>query len=106
MKNIENIKNDIVSALEPLHAEKIILFGSYAYGNPTHESDIDICVIEKKYASRMQEKHKIRALLSSIKIPKDIVVSYTEEFDFYKNEINSVYNDIDKKGVVLWQSNS
>ena len=35
---IEKIKNRIISGVDP---DKIILFGSYAYGNPTKESDLD-----------------------------------------------------------------
>ncbi len=37
----------IVKKLKPLNAEKIILFGSYAQGNPTPDSDIDILIIKK-----------------------------------------------------------
>ncbi|NEW59950.1 hypothetical protein GSY74_01525 [Sulfurovum sp. bin170] len=32
MVNIENIQNEILNALKPLHLDKVILFGSYAYG--------------------------------------------------------------------------
>ncbi len=103
MINIEQIKKDIVKALKTLEPEKIILFGSYAYGNPTKDSDLDICVVEKEYKSRWDEEHKIRKLLSQIKMGKDILVPYLEEFEFYKKEINSVYNDIDIKGELLWQ---
>ena len=39
---IEEIKDRIVSAVQP---EKIILFGSYAYGTPTKDSDLDLLVI-------------------------------------------------------------
>ena len=39
MLNIEKIKNEIVELLKPLNPEKIILFGSYAYGIPTEDSD-------------------------------------------------------------------
>ena len=38
----------IVSELKP---EKIILFGSYAYGNPTPDSDVDLLVIMDTKAS-------------------------------------------------------
>lgn len=36
------IVNRIVDAIHPL---KIILFGSYAYGNPAHDSDVDLVVV-------------------------------------------------------------
>ncbi len=47
MIDIEKIKAEIVERLKPLNPEKIILFGSYAYGNPTEDSDIDLYVIKK-----------------------------------------------------------
>jgi Nucleotidyltransferase domain. len=47
MLDINTIKPLIVEKLLPLNPTKIILFGSYAYGMPNEESDLDICVIEK-----------------------------------------------------------
>ena len=84
--NIEEIKKEIVKKLKPLKPEKIILFGSWAYGNPTYESDLDICVIEKSYKNRYEEKAKIRKLLKNIKLPKDILVPFLDEYEFYKQE--------------------
>jgi len=103
-KNIEEIKKEIVNKLKPLNPEKIILFGSCAYGNPTFESDLDICVVEKSYKNKMEEKSKIRKLLRDIKMPKDILVPYLEEYNFYKKECGSVYKDIEDRGLVLWSS--
>ncbi len=40
--DIEQLKTEIVTRLKPLNPYKIILFGSYAYGNPTGDSDIDL----------------------------------------------------------------
>ena len=102
--NVEIIKKEIVKKLRPLNPEKIILFGSYAYGNPNKDSDLDICVVEKDYKNKYEEKLKIRNLLSNINMPIDILNPKVEEYEFYKNEINSVYYDVDKKGKVLWQN--
>jgi len=104
IKFIEKLKVDIVEKLTILNPEKIILFGSYAYGNPTEDSDIDICIIKKDYTNKWNEKLKIRKLLSMIKLPIDILNPKLDEYEFYSNEINSVYYDIDKKGIVLWQN--
>lgn len=100
----EKFKNDIVQLLKPLNPEKIILFGSYAYGVPNEDSDLDICVVEKEYENIWEEKRKIRALLRGIKLPKDILVAKLDEYNFYKKEYGSVYKDIDDKGIVLWNS--
>ena len=104
MIDIEDIKQKIIKQLLPLNPEKIILFGSYAYGTPTDESDLDICVVEKSYANKWQEKEKIRKLLSNIKVPKDILVPLLDEYEFYKKEYGSVYKDINDKGLLLWSS--
>ena len=106
MIDIEELKPQIVQALMPLKPDKIILFGSYAYGNPTEDSDIDICVVKKDYDNKWQEKAKIRKLLINIDAPKDILNPRADEFKFYKKEINSVYCDINNKGDILWQRNS
>ena len=45
MIDIEKLKQEIVEQLKHLNAEKIILFGSHAYGSPTDHSDIDLFII-------------------------------------------------------------
>jgi len=45
MVDVEAIKLEIVERLKPLNPEKIILFGSYAYGTPHQDSDIDLYVV-------------------------------------------------------------
>ena len=46
MVDIENLKPEIIDRLKPLKPDKIILFGSYAYGNPTVDSDIDFFLLK------------------------------------------------------------
>jgi len=45
MKNEQDIENIRDSILKFVPAKCIYLFGSYAYGEPTEESDIDIFVV-------------------------------------------------------------
>lgn len=44
--DIENFLSEITSILKQYGSEKIILFGSYAYGIPKKDSDIDLLVIK------------------------------------------------------------
>ena len=104
MIDIEELKPLIIERLKPLNPDKIILFGSYAYGTPDENSDIDICVVEKDYKNKWEDKRKIREALKDIDLSKDILNPTVEEYNFYKNEINSVYYDADKRGILLWQS--
>ena len=101
MLNIEKIKLDIVEKLNPLNPYQIILFGSYAYGTPTKDSDLDICVIEKGMVSKREKKSKIREALKDIKIAKDILV---ESYDYFmahsdENWINTALYDARHHGV-------
>ncbi len=100
--DISPLKQLIVDRLQVVNPEKVILFGSYAYGNPTEDSDIDICVVEKDQTSKIDEATRIRKSLGKMGIAIDILVSTVDEYDFYKDQINSVYYDIDRKGEVLW----
>ncbi len=103
-QHISELGNEIVKRLKPLKPIKIILFGSYAYGDPTENSDIDICIVKEKVKSKIEEKRKARKLLKGIPIAKDILVPSKSEYDFYKDEYGSVYMDIDKKGKLLWSN--
>jgi predicted nucleotidyltransferase len=100
----ENLAKTIVERLKPLNPLKIILFGSYGYGTPNADSDLDICIIKKEIKSKYQEQKKIRLRLKDLSISKDILVVGEEEYDFYKNEYGSVFMDIERKGKVLWSS--
>lgn len=57
-KTIQTIKNC-------LPTKKIYLFGSYAYGNPDSESDVDLCILADKLNERKIETiRRIRHSLS------------------------------------------
>jgi len=108
VKNIFKNKEiiDILNKkLSPLNAKKIILFGSYAYGEPNENSDLDLCIIEDKIESKIKEKTKIRKLLKDIKLPKDILVEEEEYFLSHSDEnwINTALYDARHKGIVIYE---
>jgi predicted nucleotidyltransferase len=100
--NAAAIEKEIVSRLKPINPERIILFGSYVYGNHDKNSDLDICIITDSEIAKSVKKRKIRYLLKGITIAKDILTPTVEEYEFYRKEAGSVYMEIDKKGKILW----
>ncbi len=105
MQNIAlSIESEIVEKLKPLNPLKIILFGSYAYGIPNADSDIDICVIKKEVKSKSKEKKEIREKLKDFFIAKDILVPTFDEYEFYKKQFGSVFMDIEQRGKLLWSA--
>jgi len=103
--DIEKLKPQIIEALMPLDPEKIILFGSYAYGTPNEDSDIDIMIVEQDYENKWDEISKARKLLKDITLSKDILL---ETKDFYEEHIsedwiNTAWYDANKYGKVLYE---
>ncbi|NQY23154.1 MAG: hypothetical protein COA66_14240 [Arcobacter sp.] len=105
MLNIEQLKIDIVNKLKPLNLKKIILFGSYAYGNPDEHSDLDLCIIENSIDSKISKRSKIRKALKDIKISKDILLETNEYFLSHSDDnwINTALYDARHKGIVLFE---
>lgn len=99
---IQPIEIAIVEKLKSLNPLKIILFGSYVYGIPHANSDLDICIVKKEVKSKSKEKKEIRERLIELVVAKDILVSSIEEYNFYKTQFGSVFMDIEQKGKLLW----
>jgi uncharacterized protein len=72
---INLIRDKIVYAVSP---EKIVLFGSYAYGKPDKNSDLDLLIVMNTELPKYKRAIPILKELSGIIVPKDIVV-YTEK---------------------------
>ena len=103
--DISELKKVIVENLKVLKPLKIILFGSYAYGVPNEDSDLDICIIKSSVKSKFEEKSKIRKLLKSLMIGKDILLVDEKYYNSHSNDdwINTALYDVRKKGVVLYE---
>jgi predicted nucleotidyltransferase len=108
--DIEKLKKEIVERLKPLNPEKIILFGSYAYGIPNEDSDIDIFLITKKLDVEDERLITRRAR----KLIRDLIFKYNVGFDIlsaYSEDIKSrrdyfFREEILKKGKILYEQDS
>lgn len=95
---LENIINEINKTSKISAA---YLFGSYAYGNPNEDSDIDICIVTEDKSRRKIEIMKIlrKAIASVQSFPIDLIVYYNDEFK-ERSELNcTMEHEILYKGV-------
>lgn len=102
--DIEEILKDAVNKIRrEFNPYKIILFGSFAYGKPTADSDIDLMVV----MDTMERPHKraigLRKLLKDLGVPKDIIVKTPEEFERFKDIVGTVVYPAAHKGRVLYE---
>lgn len=79
---ISEIVNKIAKGYNP---DKIILFGSYANGNPNEDSDLDLFVIKDSDLPRPQRTVQVRKMLYGAKIPIDLIVYTPKEIEESKN---------------------
>ena len=84
------------------HPEKIILFGSHARGNAGADSDVDFLVVMPVSGSKREWQLKIRAVLHPFQIPKDIVVTTPEEFEWRKEIPGTIERPAMLEGKVLY----
>ena len=114
MTNADIIINNITETLKHEGVEKIILFGSYAYGVPTEDSDLDIIVITTdnymptSNREKMDLHHKYNLLIKKFRklIPIDIMV-YTKLMYQKLLESGSLFTkEINQKGKVLYEANN
>jgi predicted nucleotidyltransferase len=68
----------LVPALQP---DKIIVFGSYIYGTPSPDSDLDLLVIFETRARPVDRYVKVSSLLRPRPFPLDILVKTPEEIE-------------------------
>lgn len=98
---IPEIKEKIVREINP---KKIILFGSYAWGKPTEDSDVDLFIIQESSESRLNRQAELRRKLWGSGVPMDLLV-YTPEEVKKRLEIDDPFiSYILNKGKVLYQS--
>jgi len=100
-EDIEVLKKII---LENIPTEQIWLFGSYAYGTPNKNSDIDVYVVMKDNSS-MRELDAMVAVdmarYKKIHRPLDVLVVKSEEF-MKRKEIPTIERKIVREGIKIY----
>jgi predicted nucleotidyltransferase len=112
MTNIAQIIDGITNTLKDEGVEKIILFGSYAFGLPREDSDLDIIIVTSDdympttNREKMELHHKYNLLIKKFRrdMPIDMLV-YTKLMYQKLQESGGIFtNEINSKGKVLYEA--
>ncbi len=105
----EQLQKEIIENLRPLNPKRVILFGSYAYGSPNSDSDIDLYIVTNEnfipanFEENLQIKKKVYLALSKFrkKYASDILVHTMPVHQKFVELGSSFSKEIMQKGIIL-----
>jgi uncharacterized protein len=101
LSEIQAFSQQIVEKFQP---ERIILFGSYAYGQPTEDSDVDLLVILPFEKLPVYTAIAIRRQIKS-PFPLDLIARTPEQIQQRLDLGDFFIQDIINKGRILYEAN-
>ncbi|HNT36839.1 MAG TPA: nucleotidyltransferase domain-containing protein [bacterium] len=97
---IEKMAQRIAQQFDP---DLIVLFGSYAKGIATLDSDLDILVVLPVEGSVRQTACAIDALLSDRVLPVDLIVLTPEQFERQKDRSGTIACEAVREGKIIYE---
>jgi len=98
MESIQAVARQIAVEFKP---EKIILFGSYAYGNPTPDSDVDLLVVMPFEGKNFKASYEIMKRIHP-GFPIDILARRPDDTERRYREGDPLIREALDKGRVLY----
>ncbi|MCL5279692.1 MAG: nucleotidyltransferase domain-containing protein [Planctomycetes bacterium] len=91
----DELEMQIKEALAPLHPDKVILFGSYAWGSPTEDSDIDLYVVTQDdfLPATWREKRNVVRAVSNCML--DLRMRYSIDLLVHTKPMHRKFVEID-----------
>ena len=102
----------IIETLQAVNPYLIMLFGSYAYGTPHQDSDLDVFVVLNDYSmpTTFKEKQELYLRVSPYtrpiakQIAIDLMVYTIPMFEQFKALNSSFSKEVLNKGVILYET--
>ena len=94
----------LVKRFRPL---KVFLFGSYAYGTPSEDSDFDLLVIRREFVSEKASNLEIRRALRDVVGPRPsftVITKSPEQLAERLAKGSQFYQDIVSRGLEIYSA--
>jgi len=99
MGDIQRYCDGIAAAFKP---QRIILFGSYAYGQPTEESDVDVMVVMPKQRYRRDLDTRVRRKVPA-GFPVDVLVEPDDKLARRIDDREGFILDVTQRGKIMYE---
>lgn len=84
-------------------AERVILFGSYAQGTQSPDSDIDLMVVANTTLTPTERYCAVRRILADVQCSFDIIVKTPDEYTRCRSVVNNIVYFAEKYGKVIYE---
>jgi len=104
-KGTQNIIREIVEKIvREYQPQKVILFGSYAYGRPTQDSDIDLLIIKETNERPIDRRVAVSQIVydPQLRVPFEPIVLTPQELDQRLRVGDQFIQEILQKGELLY----
>ena len=99
---MEKVNEILEKIKESSRVVKIVLFGSWAWGTPHDNSDIDVLVVEENYTDKYSEIIKIKSGIISSDYSIDILLFTRKEYEKKLKQGWSLLENIEKNGKTFY----
>ncbi len=99
-QTIEGVIAAIISRFKP---SKVLLFGSYANGQPTPDSDLDLLVVMDTDRPHHKRSTPIRLLFQPMPCAMDVLVVTPEEVVYWNGTVNHIITAAFETGTVVYE---
>ncbi|GBU21229.1 hypothetical protein R80B4_01118 [Fibrobacteres bacterium R8-0-B4] len=106
-----HLVEEMTERLKALKPYKVVLFGSYARGTATEDSDLDVMVVldsnerSKNFDEFMDRGKPVSAAVRELRkvMPMDLIVYTLAEFEYLRKEKDFFVEEIIENGTVLYE---
>jgi len=100
---LDDIRGIVEQIVSRFHPQKVILFGSYAYGEPTPDSDVDLFVVMETEGNPLHTAARISGEIDH-PFPMDILVETPKYLAEALAEKDLFETEVMTNGVVLHEA--
>lgn len=97
---LEEVKNRLITTYNPV---AIYLFGSYAWGTPTEDSDLDLLIIVENSDEKSYNRPRPgQRALFGLGISKDLTIYTKDEFERISKDTTTLWYKIKNDGELIY----
>ncbi len=101
----EKVDRAVKAAIEVAHPSRVFVFCSWARGEATTSSDLDLAVLlpEKRQNEIPELRRQIAQKHEQIRMSIDLILVTEEYFSRFRSSINSIYYEIANQGKLVYE---